>query len=462
MNFIKKIIIIIIIIISPLIQAKKNNLNNYIYIKNNVLLTKINKLNGNINKIKLLKYENNKLNKNLNNLININIYKIEKNNNIKEKINFNKKKIYINKKYIKILWENKINKVKYSKYIILNKNSYKWNWNIKIENNSNKILNYKIYSKLINKENIKNNTNNILFLDKNNKCKKYFINNINDKKILNTNLNWTSISEKQFSTILIPKKNNTNNNYYIKKKNNNLVTKYIIPIKIKANKKKNIQFKLWTGPNLIKNLNKLSNNLDWNINYNKFWFISKPILKFLIYINKIVNNWGYSIIIITIIFKILTYPLNKIQSKIIKKIKNIQPKIEKIKIKYKNNTQKINKKIIYLYKKKKINPIKSFLIILIQIPIFISIYNIISQSVEFKNSKFLFWIKDLSTYDKYYFLPIIMGISMILVQKQNNNNKNIFFTPLIFTILSLYFPSGVLLYYITNNLITFLQQKYTS
>ncbi len=457
MNFINKIIVLIIIILNTLTQAKINYLNQFVYIKNNVLISKINKLNGNINKIKLLKYKDNNIKKKINNLININIYKID--NNIKKKIDFKKKNIYINKKYIKIIWKNNINNIEYSKYIILNKNSYKWNIYFKIKNKTNKTIYYKIYNKLINKESSKKNLNNISFLNKNNKFNKYSINEIKNSQIFQTNLNWTSIYEKYFSTILIPQKNNTINNLYIKKNNNKIVIKYINNINIKPNQNKKINFKLWIGPNLINKLNHLSKNLDLNINYGKLTFISKPILKLLIYINKLVKNFGYSIIIITIIFKILTYPLSRIQSQIITKIKNIQPKIKKIKIKYKNNKEKINKKIIYLYKKHKINPILGFIIILIQIPIFISIYNIISQSVEFKNSKFLFWIKDLSTYDKYYILPIIMGLSMMLVQKQNHN-KNTFLTPLIFTILSIYFPSGILIYYTTNNLITFIQQKY--
>ncbi len=456
MNFIIKIIILLLTF-NTLVQAKINKFNNFIYIKNNILIAKINKINGNINKIKLLKYKDNNWNKNLNNPISIDIYKI--NNNKKKKINFIKKYIYANKKYIKILWKNTIDGISYKKYILLNKNSYKWNLIFEIKNNTKKKIFYKIYSKLINKENFKKNINSISLLNKENKFDKYWTNKISNLKILKTNLNWTTISEKYFSTILIPKKNNINNNLYIKKNDNKATIKYINSIKIEPNIKKKIEFKLWIGPNLIEKLNHLSKNLDWSINYGKLSFISRPILKFLININKIVNNFGYSIIIITLISKILTYPLNKLQFQTVTKIKNIQPKIKKIKIKYKNNTQKINKKITDLYKKNNINPITNFLIILIQIPIFISIYNAISQSVEFKNSKFLFWIKDLSLYDKYYILPIIMGISMILVQKQNNN-KNIFFTPLVFTILSIYFPSGILLYYTTNNFITFIQQKY--
>ncbi len=471
MNFIKKIILILMILIFSFSWSQKNNYkykkylnykNKNIYIKNNIFLIKINKLNGNIDKIIFLKYKDNKLNKKLTNKLNINIFK-KKNNIYKKKIFFKKKKIYVNKKYIKILWEKKKHNIKYTKSIFLKKNSYKFYIHLKIQNNSSNKHSYKIYNKLINNENIKNNFNNISFLNKKNIFKKYFIENIENNKIFKDNLKWMSASEKYFTTTLVvPNTLDKYNNIYIKKKNNNnIVYKYINNLKIKSKNTKIIKYKLWIGPNLIEYLNKIGKKVDLNRDYGKLWFFSKPILKSINYINKIVNNWGYTIIVITIIFKIITYPLNKLQLLTLEKIKNIQPKIKKIKEKYKNNKYKLNKKILNLYKKYNINPIIGFIIVIIQIPIFISIYNVISYSVEFKNSKFLFWIEDLSSYDKYYLLPLIMGISMILLQKKNNleKNINIFFIPFIFTILSLYFPSGVLLYYITNNLLTFIQQN---
>ncbi len=458
MNSFKKIIIIFMILLSSLAQGKKNKYkNNYIYIKNNVLLIKINKFNGNINKIKLLKYKDTKSIKNLNSKIDTNIYKINLNKYNKKNIFFKNIYIYKNKDYIKIIWNTKDNNTIYNKYFILNKNSYKWYLNFKIKNNSQKNISYKIYNKIINKNN--NITNNVSYLDENNKFEKNNIHNIKNIKSFPHKIIWTTISEKYFSTILIPIKNNYINNFNIQKKNNDTIVKYINIIKIKPKENKTIKFKLWTGPNLTKNFNNLSKNLDLNIDYGKLWFISKPILKILIYINKFVNNWGICIIIITIISKILMYPINKWQSEILNKINYIYPKIEKIKIKYKNKKNKINQKIINLYKKYNVNPITGFMLILIQIPLFISIYNVISQTTEFKNSKFIFWIQDLSSYDQYYILPLIMGLSMLLLQKKNNDNKNIFLTPLIFVILSLYFPSGVILYYTINNLITFIQQN---
>ncbi len=470
MNLIKKIVIISMLIISSLSWAKKNNFENkkhlsnrYIYIKNNVFLIKINKFNGNIYKNILLNYTDNDNNKKLISQINIDIYK-KKNNNIKKKIIFKKHKIYVNNKYIKILLEKKNNDIKYIKKFLIKKNSYNFYLYIIIKNKSNKIIFHKIYTKLINKENIKNNFNNISFFNDKNIFTKYFIDNAKNTKILKNNLNWIAISEKYFSTILITPKISKNNNLYIKKKDkNNVSIKYINNFKIEPEKKKIIKFKLWTGPKLINYLNKIEKNLDINIiDFGKLWFISIPVLKLINLINKIVNNWGYSIIITTIIFKIITYPLNKLQLSMLTKINEIQPKIKKIKKKYKNNKKKINKKIIKIYKKYNINPISGSIATIIQIPIFLSIYNVIKYSAEFKDSKFIFWIKDLSSYDKYYLLPLIMGTSILLSQKKNKNDKyiNTFFIPIMFTILSLYFPSGVLLYYITNNLITLIQQKY--
>ncbi len=450
----------------------KDNYNNnnkikkkYIYIKNNVFIIKINKNNNKINKIFFLKYKNN-FNKNYKLINNKKKEYIINNNillNIKKKIIFKINKIIYKNNKIILISEIKNNNIIFIKYIIFNKDNYKIFIKYFIKNNSKKNINIYTINKLIQK--IDNNKK-IGLLYNNNNFIKSNLYNINNKNIINKNLNWISIFEKYFIVTFIPL-NNIKTNIFIKKYNNLIKIGYKNSYKILPKKEKYIKFKLWIGPKLNNILNKISPKLDLTIEYGKLWFLSKPLFKILSFINSKINNWGYSIIILTFLIKIVTHPLNKIQYKLFLKIKKIEPEIKKIKKKYSNNNKKINYEIIKLYKKWKINPFINLFIIISQIPIFISIYNLLIIPIELKNSKFIFWIKDLSNYDRYYILPIFMSITIYFLQKnyKNNNNNNInnnyinIIISSIFTIFFLYLPSGLLIYYIINNILNIIQQK---
>ncbi len=465
----------------------KNIEKKYIYIKNNLSLIKINKYTGNIEKTKLLKYTKKDKYKNNYPISNNKkkIYKINtqinlKENNKEEKIIFNSyKKIFKKPKYLIIRLESKNNNIKYIKDIILNNNSYKIDILYKLNNNTNKNIKINVINEItqyINKK--KNNNNiyydqneqNIAYFTKNKKYKNFTFENIKNDIQKNKELNWIAMFEKYFLVTLIPNKTK-DTKIFIKKNNDNTITigyKNIININTKENKY--IKNKLWIGPKLIKEINYIEPNLGLTIDYGKFWYITKYLFKILISIYRITNNLGYSIILLTIIIKILVYPFIKIQHQSINKIKKIQPEIEKIKKKYKKNKIKFNIKIIKLYKEKNINPLNGILGILTQIPTFFAVYNIISIPIEFKGANFILWLKDLSSPDKYNFLPIIMGISIYISQKlyvsENEIKKIPIYTkisqtilPITFTILSFYFSSGILIYYITNNIITLIQQE---
>lgn len=197
------------------------------------------------------------------------------------------------------------------------------------------------------------------------------------------------------------------------------------------------------------------------INYGSFWFISEPIYWILCKINFFIKNWGFSIIILTILIKIILLPLSYISYKTIIKIRKIKPILNNIEKKYKKDKKKITEEIIKIYKKEKINPLNSCLPIIIQTPIFISLYWTLIKSIELKNSPFILWIKDLSLMDPYFILPIIMGFSILIQQKINskeNKYKIIKLLPILFTFFFLWFPSCLLIYWITNNIISIIQQ----
>jgi YidC/Oxa1 family membrane protein insertase len=164
--------------------------------------------------------------------------------------------------------------------------------------------------------------------------------------------------------------------------------------------------------------------------------------------------------------KLITYPLTKAQYVSMTKMRTLQPKIDEIKKVFKHDKQRMSEEIIKLYRQKKINPLSGFFSILIQMPIFLSLYYMLISSVELRHAPFLLWIDDLSNQDPYYVLPVIMGITMFLIQKTSSSTisdtmhkKVMNFIPIIFTIFFLWFPAGLVLYYIVSNLVTILQQK---
>ncbi len=437
----------------------KKNFSNNIYIKNNKILIKINKNNSKIKKIYIIKYDKNiKLNNKKNNYNILTNIKLNNKNNVKFKI----KKVKFIKNNIILISKRKINNLIYIENIKINKNLYNINYKYILINKTNKIKKINLTNKIIKKNKIYNNDINIAYHTYD-KLYKFNINNIYNKIKKNIYLYWISIYEKYYllswiENIPIYKKitiNKINNNILIK--NKKIYTLY-------PYKKKIINLKLLISPKLNNYLNNISKNLDSIIEFGYLNIINKYLFNLLNKINLIVNNWGYSIIILTILFKIITYPLNKIQYLSLLKIKKIQYKIKKIKNKY-NNNNLINKKIINLYKKYNINPFINLLITIIQIPILISMYNILTIPIELKKSNFILWIKDLSTYDKYYILPILMSISLYLtydndIINQNNKIKNYnIITSILIGIFSIHFPSGVLLYYIINNITTLIQQK---
>ncbi|MFI4819026.1 MAG: membrane protein insertase YidC [Enterobacterales bacterium] len=301
------------------------------------------------------------------------------------------------------------------------------------------------------------------------KYKKYSFDEIKKSNLLlKTKSGWITMMQRYFITSWIPKingkkifytRNSINGNAYIGYKSNNFI--------INDGNKKTFSSILWIGPKIIDKMSFISNNLVLTVDYGYFWFISKFLLNILKLINIYIKNFGFSLIIITFVVRLIIYPINKIQYTYISKINLLQNKINKINKKFKNDKNKQRKNIINFYKKEKINPFKSFLSVIIQIPIFISLYNMIVYSIELRHANFIFWIKDLSSYDHYYILPILMGITNFFVQKlypnknyNLNKKKNINLIPIIFTLFFLCLPSGLIIYYIISNQITILQQKF--
>ena len=233
---------------------------------------------------------------------------------------------------------------------------------------------------------------------------------------------------------------------------------------IQPNENAIFESSLYVGPKLQKKLEKISEGLELTIDYGVLTFIAKPLFWLLDKINLIVGNWGWAIILLTILIKLAFYKLSETSYRSMAKMKQFSPKIQSIRERYGSDRQKMNQAMMDMYKQEKINPLGGCWPILIQIPVFIALYWVLLESVELRQAEFIFWLNDLSTKDPYYVLPLIMGASMYFQQKLNPappdpmQAKIMQMLPIIFTAFFAFFPSGLVLYWVVNNLLSIAQQ----
>ena len=184
------------------------------------------------------------------------------------------------------------------------------------------------------------------------------------------------------------------------------------------------------------------------------------------HIYNIVGNWGWSIVLVTVIIKLMFYHLSAKSYRSMSGMKKLQPRLNMLKERYADDKQKFTQATLELYKKEKVNPMSGCLPILIQIPVFIALYWVLIESVQLRQAPWILWIQDLSTKDPYYLLPVLMGLTMFLQQRLNPpppdpmQAKVMMFMPVIFTALFINFPAGLMLYWFVNNTLSFLQQWY--
>ncbi len=227
----------------------------------------------------------------------------------------------------------------------------------------------------------------------------------------------------------------------------------------------NITFSGYLGPKEFNTLKALNPELTDVIEYGWFTFIAKPMFVLLQYIHNMVGNWGWTIVIVTILIKLVLYPLSYKGMVSMQKLKDLSPKIKEIQEKYKDDKQKASMHMMELYKKNGANPMGGCLPLLLQIPVFFAIYRVLLNAIELKGAEWIFWIHDLAEMDPYFVLPILMGVSMWFQQKitpnsmQDEMQKKIFqMLPIVFTFFFLWFPAGLTLYWFVNNVFTIAQQ----
>jgi YidC/Oxa1 family membrane protein insertase len=224
------------------------------------------------------------------------------------------------------------------------------------------------------------------------------------------------------------------------------------------------QARLWVGPKLQHAMEAVAPGLELTVDYGKLTFIAKPIFWLLEKIHGVVSNWGWSIIILTMLIKLAFYKLSEASYKSMANMRKLAPRLKSLKERYGDDKQKLNQAMMDMYKKEKVNPLGGCLPILVQIPVFISLYWVLLESVEMRQAPFALWIQNLSAPDPYFILPLIMGVTMIIQQKLNPapmdpmQAKVMMLLPIVFTVFFAFFPSGLVLYWVVNNTLSIAQQ----
>ena len=221
---------------------------------------------------------------------------------------------------------------------------------------------------------------------------------------------------------------------------------------------------LYAGPKTQDRLKAVAPNLERTVDYGWLWLIAEPIFWLLKWIHGVIGNWGFSIIALTMLIKLAFFHLSATSYKSMARMRKLQPRVMDLRDRFSGDKQKLNQAMMELYKKEKINPLGGCLPILVQIPVFISLYWVLLESVELRQAPFSLWIHDLSVHDPFFVLPVLMGITMLAQQRLNPappdpmQARIMMALPFVFTFLFLFFPSGLVLYWFINNLLSIAQQ----
>ena len=302
----------------------------------------------------------------------------------------------------------------------------------------------------------------------NGKVEKTEFKDITADKTLEGEILWTSFEDKYFISAIIPQKELPHQVHVGKSDENTLAYQILFPgVSLKPGETKTYTCALYMGPKDLSILAKQGSKLEKCIDFGWFDIVAKPLLIALDFFYRFCGNYGIAIILITVIIKILFWPLTHKSYQSMKDMQKLQPEMAKLKEKYKDKKEDLNREVMALYKKYNVNPLGGCLPILLQIPVFIALYNVLQNSIELRHATFIpFWINDLSALDPTYISPILMGASMFYQQKMTPTSadpaqaKMMLMMPVIFTFMFLSFPSGLVLYWLVNNVLSIAQQLY--
>ncbi|MFO7599616.1 MAG: membrane protein insertase YidC [Candidatus Desulfacyla sp.] len=315
----------------------------------------------------------------------------------------------------------------------------------------------------------------------NNKLEEVEVEDPSDEKTLRGPVGWVAYEDNYFMTAIVPDVPSEGNFTGRHVSSGILEGIYVQPpISINPSELRASRYALYLGPRDLGILKDFGRNLDRAINFGWTDIIAKPLLYVLRFFDTYIHNYGLSIILLTILVKILFWPLTHKSYKSMKEMQKLQPRMAKLREKYKNDKQKLNQEMMALYKTYKVNPMGGCLPMIIQIPVFFALFRVLGGCIELRHAPFAFWINDLSAPDRLFHFPfqipfmtppygipiltLLMGASMFIQQKMTPTPgdpaqaKIMMFLPIIFTFMFINFPSGLVLYWLVNNILSIGQQ----
>jgi YidC/Oxa1 family membrane protein insertase len=300
---------------------------------------------------------------------------------------------------------------------------------------------------------------------------RYDFDDMADAKLnVSTQGGWVAYLQHYFISAWIPPQSQTNTITTLTPNGLGIIRILAPTETIAPGETKTLGGQLYIGPKIQDELEKIAPGLDLTVDYGFLWWIGQPLFWLLTWFEFLLGNWGLAIIMVTVTVKMLFYPLSNAQYRSFARMRAIQPKMTALKDRYGDDRQKMSQAMMELYKKEKVNPLGGCLPLIVQMPVFIALYWVLLESVELRHAEFYLWIDDLSAMDPYYILPLLMGSSMWLMQKMQPTaatmdpmqQKIMQFMPVIMTVFFLFFPAGLVLYWVVNNCLSIAQQVYVT
>jgi len=318
----------------------------------------------------------------------------------------------------------------------------------------------------------------------NDKLEEIEVKKIKDKSNFDGKIKWIALQSRYFMSGLIPEQIEDTSLQLALKSENVLTVRYLQAEKdIQPGTQQTYKYRLFIGPKITQELKKVGNDLDKLVNFGWFDFIAKPCVWLMNLFYSVIPNYGVAIIILTMLVKLILWPLGTKSYKSMSEMKRLQPLMKDIREKYKNDKKKMNEEVMGLYRTYKINPLGGCLPMVVQLPVFFALYRMLYEAIELRHAPFFLWINDLSAPDRLFrfgfsipfmeppygipVLTLIMGATMLLQQKMSPpmgdaaQAKMMMFMPLVFTVIFINFSSGLVLYWLINNVLSIAQQYYT-
>jgi YidC/Oxa1 family membrane protein insertase len=284
---------------------------------------------------------------------------------------------------------------------------------------------------------------------------------------VNSKGGWVAMLQHYFVSAWIPPQGTVNHFYTRELEGGRYLAGVMTPeVSVGAGQSGSIAMRLFAGPKIQERLEKVAPGLELTVDYGVLWFLSQPLFWALDRIHTLVGNWGWAIVLLTVLIKLAFFHLSATSYKSMARMRRLQPRLAELKERYEDDRQRMSQALMEMYKREKVNPLGGCLPIVVQIPVFIALYWVLVESVELRHAPFTLWIRDLSDPDPYFVLPLLMGATMLVQQKLSPSpvdplqQKVMMVLPVVFTVFFAFFPAGLVLYWATNNALSIAQQWY--